>query len=92
MNSTVRDLAQKAGFSFWEDESWGPGPGHIDWSCDYDSEFEAFVALLADHVAQQAALIQSQTVKNGTQDYNTGRAMGAEVLKNIIVEDLTGSD
>jgi len=35
-------LARECGFQFWEDESWGPGPGNIDWGCDYTQEFEHY--------------------------------------------------
>jgi hypothetical protein len=50
MNSEIRKLAEQAGFVFWEDEAWGPGPDHIDWASNYDHEFDKFCELLIDHV------------------------------------------
>ena len=50
MNSVITKLLEEAGFVFWENESWGPGPGHIDWACNYDLEMVEFVKLLtAEH-------------------------------------------
>lgn len=53
MNSQIRELAQKAGFCFWEDEEWGPGQDYIDWSCDYDDQFEIFCKLMVDQIAEK---------------------------------------
>jgi len=50
MNTDIQTLLEDAGFGMWGDESWGPGPGHIDWSSSYDNEFEQFLKLLADHI------------------------------------------
>ncbi len=50
MNNVITKLLEEAGFVFWENESWGPGPGHIDWSSNYDLEIAEFVKLLtAEH-------------------------------------------
>jgi bifunctional DNA-binding transcriptional regulator/antitoxin component of YhaV-PrlF toxin-antitoxin module len=46
MDKRTQELAEQAGFIFWNDESWGPGPGHIDWACNYDKEFEKLDQLL----------------------------------------------
>ena len=37
-----KSLARECGFVFWQDEPHGPGPGNIDWSCDYTQEFEKY--------------------------------------------------
>ena len=42
----MQKLAEEAGFIFWGNESYGPGPGHIDWASDYDEEFKKFAELL----------------------------------------------
>jgi len=42
MNPRFRILAEECGFVFWQDESYGPGPGNIDWSQDYTKEFERY--------------------------------------------------
>ena len=46
MNPKIKEIAEEAGFVFWQDESWGPGPGHIDWSAIYDKEFQSYTELL----------------------------------------------
>ena len=46
MDKRTQELAEQAGFVFWGEEAWGPGPGHIDWSCDYEEEFERFAELI----------------------------------------------
>jgi len=46
MDKRTQELAEQAGFVFWGNESWGPGPGHIDWSCDYNEESEKFIKLV----------------------------------------------
>jgi hypothetical protein len=51
MNEHIKRLAEQAEFQFWEDEPWGPGPGHIDWAPDYSREFEKFVELLVKDCA-----------------------------------------
>lgn len=42
LSPRFKSLALECGFEFWQDESWGPGQGNIDWSCDYTSEFEKY--------------------------------------------------
>ena len=37
-----KSLARECGFVFWQDEPHGPGPGNIDWGCDYTQEFEKY--------------------------------------------------
>ena len=51
MNPVIKQLAEEAGFSFWQNESWGPGEGHIDWSSIYDKEFEKYTELLIKECA-----------------------------------------
>ena len=46
MNKNVKALVNEADFCFWNAESWGPGAGKIDWSCDYEKEFAKFTELL----------------------------------------------
>ena len=53
MDKKITKLAKKAGFIFWtKNEDWGPGPGHIDWSSNYDEEFEKFAKLLVKECAK----------------------------------------
>jgi len=32
MNNRILELLKEAGFVFWQNEPWGPGPGRVDWS------------------------------------------------------------
>ena len=52
MNTIVKDMAKEAGFVLWKDEAWGPGKGNIDWSSNYDVEFQKFVVILTDYYKQ----------------------------------------
>lgn len=52
MNPRIKELAEKADFIFWSDESWGPGEGHIDWSTDYDESFQKYTELLIRECAE----------------------------------------
>ena len=45
MKPKIKKLAEKAGFSLWEDEPWNPGDV-IDWSCSYDKELVKFYNLV----------------------------------------------
>jgi hypothetical protein len=52
LKKRTRKLAKKAGFIFWsEEDTWGPGAKHIDWSCTYDQELEQLVELVATECA-----------------------------------------
>jgi hypothetical protein len=42
LSPRFKALARECGFVFWGDEPHGPGPGNIDWSSDYTSEFEHY--------------------------------------------------
>lgn len=46
LTKPFRKLAKKAGFCFWEDESYGPGKGHIDWGTEYNEELQNFAQLI----------------------------------------------
>ena len=54
MNQKIKKLAEDAGFCYWQDESWGPGPGHIDWGCSYDEEFKKYTEALITECAEIA--------------------------------------
>ena len=47
------ELAKQAGFVFWNNESHGPGPNKIDWSCDYSNEFDKYSKLLIEETIKQ---------------------------------------
>ena len=46
MNEKIRELAEQAGFIFWENEQWKLKNATIDWSCDYDKELKTFAELI----------------------------------------------
>ena len=53
MNDTMIELAKQAGFVFWNNESHGPGPNKIDWSCDYSNDFDKYSKLLIEDTINQ---------------------------------------
>lgn len=53
MNPKIKQLAEQAGFVFWDKESWGPGEGHIDWSSNYDKEIEKFAQILMEKMKNE---------------------------------------
>lgn len=56
MNHLYKMLAKDAGFIFWTDEFWKPEDATIDWSSNYDKEFQTYSD---DLVKQCAFFIQS---------------------------------
>lgn len=50
MNERIVELLREAGFCFWEDEEWGPGPNQIDWAAQYTDEMNKFINLLLQDV------------------------------------------
>ena len=58
MNEKFKELAEKAGFVLWGDEAWGPGEGHVDWSCDYGDALiqytDLVIQMCADHVMESS--------------------------------------
>ena len=58
MNDTMKKLAIEAGFVFWNNESHGPGPDNIDWSCDYSNEFDRYSKLLVQQTIKELKLDQ----------------------------------
>ena len=49
MNENVKELAKRAGFALWGNESWNPGDV-IDWASRYDKEFVKYTQLLVNEV------------------------------------------
>lgn len=76
MNKKYIDLAEQAGFSLWDKESWNPGDV-IDWSARYDKELEAFADLIVSKCALTAGLMEHEGRKN----------IGAALLDQFGVEE-----
>jgi hypothetical protein len=76
MDKRTQELAEQAGFVFWGEEEWGPGPGNIDWSCDYNDEFERFAELVRKDLDKVNTEPLTEAVKSWTvitgEDSNTG--------------------
>ena len=49
MNENVKDLAKRAGFVLWGNESWNPGDV-VDWASRYDKELVEYTKLLVNEV------------------------------------------
>jgi hypothetical protein len=71
MNERIKALAEQSGFIFWKDESWGPGPGNIDWGCDYSIEFNDFIKLLIKECARIGELKEQ-----GCSEYDPNSSVG----------------
>lgn len=50
----IKELAEEAGFVYWQDESWGPGPNFIDWSSNYDNALAKYTVLVVRQCAEVA--------------------------------------
>ena len=50
----IKELAEEAGFVYWQDEAWGPGPDFIDWSSNYDNELAKYTELVVRECAEIA--------------------------------------
>ena len=61
MNPIIKELAEEAGFCFWEDESWGPGKGLIDWGAAYDKEFDKYTELLIKDIIDRLYPVEWMT-------------------------------
>jgi hypothetical protein len=59
MNKTLynktMELARRADFCFWEDETWAPEFQAIDWSSDYDNQLVELVRLVVRECAETAS-------------------------------------
>ena len=60
MDKKIKDFAKKAGFVMWDNESWGPGSGNIDWSGNHDKELEKFYELVVRACAKEVNSVYKQ--------------------------------
>jgi hypothetical protein len=51
MHKQIKKLAEAAGFSMWEKESWNSGDT-IDWSCRYDDELVNYTRLVVEECCE----------------------------------------
>ena len=62
MNERIKELVEEAGFILWGNEEWGPGEGHVDWSCDYKDVLAKYTELIVREcagVAEKERLYQT---------------------------------
>ena len=83
MNQRIRDLVEQAGMMRILDEhAHEYGNGMFE-NTPYP-ELEKFAELIVGECLAHGKLTQSQTVVNGSEEYNAGREMGIEVFMNQI--------
>jgi hypothetical protein len=63
MKKSILKLVKKAGFTFWGNESWGPGKNKVDWSSNYDNELEKFSKLIVEKCISICNENQTKTAK-----------------------------
>jgi len=79
MKKLIEDLAEEAGFIFWDEHEIGDG---IDWSCDYTKSLEDFVELIVAECVD--AVEQSDTHHAATSFTVTiAQASKAKAIKSI---------
>ena len=86
MNERIKELAEQAGIVFWEMS------GDVDWRQANREHLEEFAELIVKECIDQGKQVQSQTVSNGSEDYNNGRKMGIEVFMNQIKKHFRGEE
>ena len=76
MNERIRQLADK----IWEEKYWtNPNTDKL-----LPAQLNRFAELIVKECLAHGKLTQSQTVVNGSEEYNAGREMGIEVFMNQI--------
>lgn len=81
LNKKLQELARDAGFVFWNDDPYGPGPDNIDWSSLYDEQLQG----LYDRMLEEVIRSVEESCKKKTfttHDYG----MIADVKKQIITD------
>ena len=84
MNERIEKLAVEARqYAFGEVEN---SQDPTEWSTKYYNEMfeQKFAELIVRECLAHGKLTQSQTVVNGSEEYNAGREMGIEVFMNQI--------
>lgn len=76
MNDRIQQLIKDSGFILWEDEPWGPGKGHIDWSSDYTNEMGVFVKKLVTSIITDVECFSSANIESNVQSVETDGDIG----------------
>lgn len=86
INKKLTELAVDAGFAFWEDEKWGPGPGNIDWSSEYDQQLQGLYDRMLEEVLQTIdESIKSSTLTSFDVNYlgTVNKKLKEDILKKF---------
>ena len=75
MNERIKELAEQAGWDYSKIE-------RRNQTENFDEQ--KFAELIVKECLAHGKLTQSQTVVNGSEEYNAGREMGIEVFMNQI--------
>lgn len=78
MNNEIKQLAEQAGFTFWEDEEWNPGE-IIDWASNYDREIVKYTELVVTDVFDRIKAVNTKQA-----------AIMHEDLKKIVLDSYRG--
>ena len=77
MNQRIKELAEQAGISLSQKD-------YSYYWVESAEDIEKFAELIIRQCLAHGKLTQSQTVVNGSEEYNAGREMGIEVFINQI--------
>ena len=77
MNERIKELAEQAGISLSQKD-------YSYYWVESAEDIEKFAELIIRQCLAHGKLTQSQTVVNGSEEYNAGREMGLEVFINQI--------
>lgn len=79
LNKKLQELAKDAGFIFWGDEDYGPGPDNIDWSSLYDEQLQGLYDRMLEEVIQS---VEESCKKKTFTTYD--HAMVGDIKKQIV--------
>jgi hypothetical protein len=83
MNERLKDLAEKAGFVLWGEETWNPGDV-IDWSSRYDDELTKYAELI---VRECIKLCEHESNDDEYDQFDMGQSVKVENIKASIMKE-----
>ena len=81
LNKKLQELARDAGFIFWTDEPYGPGPENIDWASEYDQQLQGLYDRMLEEVIQS---VEESCKKKTFTTHDYGMIAG--VKEQIIID------
>jgi hypothetical protein len=82
LNKKLQELAKDAGFLFWGDESYGPGPESIDWSSLYDEQLQG----LYDRMLEEVIRTVEESCKDKTYDPIIVGGIRKQIVDDLLKE------